>query len=133
MVCATFRMRDVKTVSFVLGAVVLVLCATLCTYRYLTRGVVRLSTYSDRVQYLENLEVPTDSIVEESKGVTIPVEFDDTYEQYAQVQTSKGLPDLHAFKGERATVYDYTLQDGSSVQLLVCDGILVGSYLDSNA
>jgi hypothetical protein len=129
MVCATFRMKDVKLSAYILGVVILVLGVTFLTYKHLTKDIVKLSTYSQRVEYLESLDVPTDSIQETSKVITIPSEFNDTYEQYASIQTSKGFPDLHSFKGESATVYNYTLDDGSSVQLLICDDILVGSYV----
>jgi hypothetical protein len=122
-------MKDVKLSAFVLGAVILVLSATFLVYKHLTKDIVKLSTYSQRVEYLESLDVPTDNLSETSKVITIPTEFNETYEQYATIQTSKGLPDLHAFKGESATVYNYTLEDGSSVQLLVCDDILVGSFI----
>jgi len=132
VVCATFRMKDVKTVGFILGVIILLLGGIFFAYKYLTKDVVRLTTYSERVQYLETLDISTDNIVETSKDITIPNQFNETYEQYSQVQTSKGFPDLHSFKGESATVYDYTLEDGSNVQLLVCNDILVGSFLDGS-
>lgn len=132
MVCATFRMKDVKIFGFILGVIILMLGGIFFTYKYLTKDIVKLTTYSERVQYLEALNIPTDSIVETSKDITIPTQFNETYEQYSQVQTSKGFPDLHTFKGEPATVYDYTLEDGSSVQLLVCNDILVGSFLNTS-
>lgn len=132
MLCATFRMKDVKLFGFILGAIILMLGATFFTYKYLTKDIVKLSTYSQRVEYLESLNVSTDNIIETSKDITIPSEFNDTYEQYATIQTSKGFPDLHTFKGEPATVYDYTLEDGSNIQLLICDGILVGSFFDNS-
>lgn len=128
MVCATVRMKDVKLLGFILGAIIVMLGCVFGTYKYLTKDIVRLSTYSDRVQYLETLSIDTDSIVETSKDITIPCDFNETYEQYSKVQVSKGFPDLHSFKGETAIVYNYTLQDGSNVQLLVCNDILVGSF-----
>jgi hypothetical protein len=129
MVCATFRLKDIKTFGVILGGIVLTLCATCFTYRYLTKGIVKLSSYEDRVEYLTSLDISTDGITETTKEVTIPTEFNDTYEQYASIQLDKGFPDLHTFSGEDATVYNYSLSDGSSVQLLICDGILVGSFV----
>jgi hypothetical protein len=131
MVCATFRLKDIKTFCAILVGIVIVLGATCLTYKYLTKGVVKLSTYEDRVEYLTSLDISTDSMVETTKDVTIPTVFNDTYEQYASIQLEKGFPDLHTFSGENATVYNYSLNDGSNVQLLVCDGILVGTFLGS--
>lgn len=131
MLCATFRMKDVKIFSIILGTLIIMLGAIFFTYKYLTKDIVKLSTYSQRVEYLESVNIPTDSIIETSKDITIPTDFNETYEQYAEIQVSKGFPDLHTFKGEPATIYDYTLEDGSNIQLLVCDGILVGSFLDN--
>lgn len=132
MLCATFRMKDVKIFGFILGAIVLMLGAIFFTYKHLTKDIIRLSTYSQRVEYLESLDISTNSILESSKDITIPTEFNETYEQYANVQLNKGFPNLHTFKGESATVYNYTLQDGSNIQLLICDDILVGSFFDNH-
>jgi len=132
LVCATFRMKDVKIITAILTIILVILILIFSTYKYLTKDIIKLYTYSERIEYLENLDVSTDGITETIKTINIPSEFNDTYEQYAEVQISKGFPDLHTFKGEPATVYDYVLNDGSAVQLLICNDILVGTFINDN-
>lgn len=129
MICATFRMKDVKIFSAIVISILMVIILLFITYRNITKDVINLHTYNDRIEYLESLEISTENIVETSKDITIPTQFNEIYEEYSKEQIEKGFPDLHTFQGDTATTYNYTLNDGSIVQLLVCDGILVGTSL----
>lgn len=129
MLCATLRMKDVKIFSLIMTFVIAIVILLLFTYRNLTKDIINLRTYNDRLEYLETVNISTENIVETSKNITIPMEFNQTYEEYSKMQLDKGFPDLHTFQGDIATTYNYTLNDGSTVQLLICDDILVGTSL----
>ena len=61
----------------------------------------------------------------------IPQEFDETYEQYNQLQKEQGF-DLERFKGQRVKVYTYQIlnypdhPDNILAHLLICDWKVVG-------
>lgn len=132
MLCATFRMKDVKIFSAIVISLLMASVLMFITYRNITKDVVNLHSYDDRVEYLESLKVSTEDLVETSKDIIIPTEFNQTYEDYSKLQLEKGFPDLHMFQGDTATTYNYTLNDGSIVQLLICNDILVGTSVNQS-
>lgn len=124
MICATFKMKNIKILVSILLVIVVLLCGVLIAFGHYTKGVVRLTDYDSRIAYLKDIDVQvTDETI---KTVTIPTEFNEAYSKYANQQQSLGFPDISLFKGDVANLYTYPLEDGSTVELLVCNGILLG-------
>ncbi len=73
----------------------------------------------------------------ESSIVTVPSEFGEVYEEYNRLQRQQGF-DLSLFKGREVTKYTYTVKEHPSgdtvlINLLVCDGALIGADVMSTA
>ena len=70
---------------------------------------------------------------DEIREVVIPVEFDDVYKDYNQIQLSQGY-DLTQYVGQRAknwtfTVLNYPGYEGNEyikINLLICNGTVIG-------
>ena len=70
---------------------------------------------------------------DEIREVVIPVEFDDVYKDYNQIQLSQGY-DLTQYAGQRAknwtfTVLNYPGYEGKEyikINLLICNGTVIG-------
>ena len=90
-----------------------------------------LSTNEGRRQYLIALGWEVGEEPEEIREVVIPQEFDDTYQQYNQLQKEQGF-DLERYKGQRAKVYTYRVlnypdhPDNILAHLVICDWKVVG-------
>lgn len=65
---------------------------------------------TDRVEFLKNFgwEVSQEPI--DVCDITIPLEFNDTYEKYNDIQKSQGL-DLSEYKGQNCTHYSYKVNN----------------------
>jgi hypothetical protein len=122
-------MKSLKIVGVVAVSVMVVTMAMCCAYKRISSEVVKLHTYDDRVSYLQGMELSVDGLSETAKEVYIPTNFNAIYTEYSAQQMAKGLPSLQAFQGDLATVYAYTLSDGETIQLLLCDDILLGMAL----
>ena len=68
---------------------------------------------------------------EEIREVVIPQEFDETYQQYNQLQEEQGF-DLERYRGQRAKVYTYQIlnypdrPEGIVAHLLIWDWKVIG-------
>ena len=70
---------------------------------------------------------------ETEKEITIPLEFNQVYKDYNEIQKQQGF-DLEDFKRKTATVYTYNItnyKDNGRViaDLIVCGGVLIGADL----
>ena len=103
-----------------------------------TMGSTKLKNESDVLDFIANLgyETADDTLV--CKEVTIPGEFDETYEKYNNVQKSQGL-DLSKYKGKRVKMWSYAISNYPGYEnadcirgnILVYDGIVVGGDISN--
>ncbi len=99
---------------------------------------MRASTNEERVAFFSQFgfEISEDPI--EVKEVIIPTEFDETYEEYNNIQKSQGL-DLSKYKGKRVKMWSYAIKNYPSYEntdcirgnILVYDGIVVGGDISN--
>ncbi len=66
----------------------------------------------------------------EQKEITIPSTWNDVYKNYNEIQKNQGF-DLSAYKGQKATLYTYTVTNCKKgeyiiADLLVSNGVLIG-------
>lgn len=102
-------------------------------------NAITLETDAQREEYLTSLgwEFKTPC---EQKEVQIPLEFNDTYTDYNEIQKTQGF-DLEDYKGQTATVYTYNITNYSGYEnrdcvyanLLVCGGVLIGGDVCSTS
>lgn len=91
------------------------------------------STNAKRISYLSGLGYDVDDSDCTSKNTLIPEEFSDVYEQYNNVQAESGF-DLSKYKGKTVTVYTYPVNDSDMyVNLIVCNGEIIGGDVSSHA
>ncbi len=95
---------------------------------------MRASTAQERVAFFSQFgyEISEDPL--EVKEVVIPTEFDETYENYNEIQKSQGL-DLSKYKGKRVKMWSYAIKNYPGYEtadgnirgnILVYEGIVVG-------
>lgn len=104
-----------------------------------TASVVNLASNEDREAYLTSLGWEYDVNCTE-KQVKIPVQFNDTYTRYNEIQIKQGF-DLTEYKGRDVTVYTYNIKNFSGYEnrdcifanLLVCDNKLIGGDICSTS
>lgn len=100
---------------------------------------MRASTSEERIAFFSQFgyEISEDPL--EVKEVVIPTEFDETYEEYNEIQKSQGL-DLAKYKGKRVKMWSYavrnypgyeTADDNIRGNILVYDGIVVGGDISN--
>ena len=66
----------------------------------------------------------------EKKEITIPTNWNDVYKNYNEIQKNQGF-DLSAYKGQKATLYTYTVtncKEGEHIiaDMLVSNGVPIG-------
>lgn len=100
---------------------------------------MRAGNAEERIAFFSQFgwEISTDPL--QVKEVVIPQEFDETYEEYNQLQKSQGL-DLQKYKGKRVKAWSYEIlnypgyEDTDGVihgNILVYDGVVVGGDICS--
>ena len=92
---------------------------------------VSCATEEERATYLKSLGWEFDGV--EEKDITIPMQFNQVYENYNAVQKEQGF-DLEPYKGKSAVIYTYSITNyknnkNVTANLLVCDGTLIGADL----
>ena len=89
-----------------------------------TGGAAKLHSDEDRVAYLEQYGwqvIPEPVSVEE---LVIPEEFDETYSQYLELQSSQGF-DLTQLRGKRVKRYTYEITNYPTGETGVLAGLLI--------
>ena len=100
---------------------------------------MRASTSEERIAFFSQFgyEISEDPL--EVKEVVIPTEFDETYEEYNEIQKSQGL-DLAKYKGKRVKMWSYAVRNYPGYEttdgtirgnILVYDGIVVGGDISN--
>ena len=93
-------------------------------------AVISAKTDSERRAYLSKYGYKLASDCEQ-KEITIPKKWNDVYNSYNQIQKNQGF-DLTDYKGQKATLYTYTVTnykgkgDCIVADMLVCEGKLIG-------
>lgn len=97
-------------------------------------AAVDASSAGRRIDYFASHGWEVEEIAE--KNITIPSEFSESYEQYAQLQDKQGLP-LREYAGRNAQLYVYDVKNYSPekrkmlAELLVCDDTAIASMVYS--
>ena len=73
----------------------------------------KLGTNEERVEFLQSYGWEVDETPVSETEVRIPDEFDETYEEYNDLQKTQGL-DLEKYKGRNATLYVYSVHNDPS-------------------
>ena len=95
---------------------------------------IAASTVAERLDYFASHGWEVEEIAE--KNITIPADFSQGYEQYAQLQDKQGLP-LREYAGRNAQLYVYDVKNYSPksrkmlAELLVCDDTAIASMVYS--
>lgn len=100
---------------------------------------VAVATNEEREQYLTSLGWEFNIECTE-KEIIIPQQFNDTYQQYNEIQKAQGF-DLEDYKGQSAVVYTYNItnyegyenRDCIFANLIVCEGKLIGGDVCSTS
>lgn len=93
---------------------------------------VSAQTTAERINYFALHGWETEELF--SKNITIPSEFNESYEIFVQMQDKQNMP-LRKYKGFEAVLYTYKVTnyspDGKNLlaELIVCDGKAVSSII----
>lgn len=128
--------------AFVLTALVILMIAIpgKATKVNATLGVsVKLESNEERIAFLKNFGYDVISEPCEIKDIVIPEEFDNTYEQYNDLQKQQGF-DLTKYKGKSAKTYSYAVTNYAGVEnsketiranMIICDGKIIAGDICS--
>ena len=100
----------ILTVALVSACLVLLLLISLPTGISASKDAVKGETNEERITYLQTFgwQVSADPV--EVVSITIPEEFDTTYNEYNALQLTQGF-DLSGYKGDAGTRYTYTISN----------------------
>lgn len=95
-----------------------------------------IKTNEDRIIFLNQrgLEVSENEV--EMKEIIIPIEFDEVYTKYNELQVSQGF-NLEKFKGKTAEMYTYLVMNSEEKQseiyanILIYDNKIIGGDISS--
>ncbi|MCD7726974.1 MAG: DUF4830 domain-containing protein [Ruminococcus sp.] len=98
---------------------------------------ITLDTEELRQEFIKDLGWETDSEYTSSKVVKIPVEFDDVYEDYNEIQEQQGF-NLEKYKGKEVEIYTYLVKNYPNdkenvyLSLIIFEGRLIGGDVSCN-
>lgn len=92
--------------------------------------VYKMTSEHQRQEFISSLGWDTDEEYDTCRIVIIPQEFDEVYTSYNDLQKQQGF-DLEAYKGKTVEIYSYPVynypeEENVSLNLLICDGKLIG-------
>lgn len=123
----SIRLRDRRTI-LALGVCVLgflIVCLTALHFNDNGgQGVDRVMDENDATALFSSLGIGGQVVL--TRDITVPERFDDAYACYAALQQAQGLS-LDSCKGKPATLYLCAIDDGSTAELLVCDGEVIAA------
>ena len=90
------------------------------------------STNALRLEYIQRLGYQVEETPADVQQIVIPQEFSDVYDKYNALQRQAGF-NLAAYKGKKATVYGYALQEDQEilVHLMICEDHIIGGDVSS--
>lgn len=133
MFVKTVKLKKATAVTvIILVAAVLVLAAAMCVIK-ISGGTKewKVKTEQQRQALIGELGWECSEKPTEHKTVTIPLEFDEVYSAYNELQKEQGF-DLEKFKGKKVEIYSYSVynysghEDCMTLTLMSCDGVLIG-------
>ncbi len=101
---------------------------------------MRAETHEERITFFSQFGWEIDENPAEVKEVIIPEEFDETYEEYNDIQRQQNL-DLEKYKGARVKIWSYNILNYPGYEntdgiirgnILVYEGIVIGGDVCSN-
>lgn len=101
---------------------------------------MRAETHEERMNFFSQFGWETDENPVQVKEVIIPEEFDETYEEYNDIQRQQNL-DLEKYKGARVKMWSYNILNYPGYEntegiicgnILVYEGIVIGGDICSN-
>ncbi len=95
-------------------------------------GGIDGSTNALRCEYVSGLGYSIDETAVSEKEIVIPEVFSDVYARYNDIQKKAGF-DLTLYKGKKAVVYTYRLNDAEDtvINLIVSDKYIIGGDVSS--
>ena len=126
MLCLSVNVRKLKV--FIAVILSIMLCAgILILIKNKPDNSIMLPTSSSRISFLNINGCNVYEKPVECSSVTIPSEFNAVYEAYNEIQLEQGF-DLSAYKGEKADIYTYKMQDCDDMLaiLIICNDKLIG-------
>ncbi len=102
--------------------------------------VMRAETHEERMSFFSQFGWEIDENPVQVKEVIIPVDFDETYEKYNDIQRQQNL-DLEKYKGARVKLWSYNILNYPGYEntdgiicgnILVYEGIVIGGDICSN-
>lgn len=97
-----------------------------------------IKTNEDRIIFLNQRGLVVSEQEIEMKDVIIPLEFDEVYAKYNELQVSQGF-NLEKFKGKTAEMYTYLVlnfdesKDETYANILIYDNKIIGGDISSSA
>ncbi len=118
-----------RSLAVILALVIILLIITAQIFSQKSSSIDG-STNSIRVEYLNSLKLYVDDTSVLSKDIIIPESFTEVYKNYNKLQKKSGF-DLSKYKGRKATVYTYKLNETNNVNIIVCNGQIIGGDISN--
>ncbi len=123
-----------------IGIVLLIAAAVWLLTRFVSfgSGAVSGKTDKERTDFIESFGWVSGKVPDKIEEIRIPVEFDEVYEEYNDIQRKQGF-DLRKYRAYIAKKYTYSIinYDGAETgvpicaNLIVIDGAIVGADISS--
>ncbi len=107
---AKLTKTKILTIALVSACLVLLLLISLPTGIKASKDTVKGETNEERIEYLQTFGWQVSGDPVEVVNITIPEEFDKTYDEYNALQMSQGF-DLSGYKGDEGTRYTYAVSN----------------------
>ncbi len=127
-----------KALFCMLCFVLLFVCFASCVFTAMAKTVKNGDTYAKRTDFLKGLGCEIFNDTESRKQITVPLEFSPVYKTYNALNKKAGY-DLTRFKGEKCTVYSFSVksfadlgeQDYPTANIIVYNGRIIGGDISS--
>ena len=138
MIVKTFKVK--KRGLIVCGGILIALLAILIVFGVVHKVSAKnysMKTESDRQSFMREMGWKVSEEYTSCKVVSIPEDFNDTYESYNELQKDQGF-NLKKYKGEMVEIYTYEVYNypGKSenvvINLMVFEGKLIGGDVSCN-
>lgn len=132
------KARSGKTA--IIGIILLIGAGIWLLTRFISFGSGAISGKNDkeRTAFIESFGWVSANVPEKIEEIRIPIEFDEAYEQYNDLQRKQGF-DLRKYRAHIAKKYTYPITNFEGEEtgvpicanLIVIDGIIVGADISS--
>ncbi|HZK22253.1 MAG TPA: DUF4830 domain-containing protein [Oscillospiraceae bacterium] len=146
MLVMSIRSSKFKIFAIVLAAVILVGAAIIFTVKRnsvntesLLPVKIKGGTSDERIEFLESCGLKVEQEPLEVTEIIIPVEFDEVYKEYNEIQTRQGF-DLQSYCGKRVKKWTYKVtnypgygedSDAIRANILVFNSLIIGGDVSS--